>query len=214
MTFTGAFILRAHLHRRGHHESHNPRPPGRHRRRFILPEFVGCRYGLKAAPVIAPVTTWTGLYLGVHGGAAWQSAPNWSAVDPNGVTASATLPGSTNLGAVGGIQGGYNWQFAPAWVVGVEGDISWASLGDHRTVTPVFLANGPAIPGSSLQMSANTQWLASARGKFGYAAWNNTLLYVTGGAAWANIEYNTHGTAPGVGVTQTTDFSTTTTKAG
>jgi hypothetical protein len=26
--------------------------------------------------------------------------------------------------------------------------------------------------------------------------------------------YNTHGTAPGVGVTQTTDFSTTTTKAG
>lgn len=47
---------------------------------------------LKAAPAIAPVTTWTGLYLGVHGGAAWQSAPNWSAVDPNGVTAPATSP--------------------------------------------------------------------------------------------------------------------------
>jgi outer membrane immunogenic protein len=166
-----------------------------------------------AAPVIAPATTWTGLYLGVHGGAAWQSAPNWSAVDPNGVTAPATLIGSTNLGAVGGIQGGYNWQFAPAWVVGVEGDISWASLGDHRTMTPVFLANGTPLPQSQLQMSANTQWLASARGKFGYAAWNNTLLFVTGGAAWANVEYNTHGQAPGVGVTQTNDFSATTTKA-
>lgn len=101
---------------------------------------------IKAAPVIAPVTTWTGLYLGVHGGAAWQSAPKWSAVDPNGDTASATLTGSTNLGAVGGLQAGYNWQFSPAWVVGVEGDISWASLGDHRTVTPVLLANGTAIP--------------------------------------------------------------------
>jgi outer membrane immunogenic protein len=169
---------------------------------------------IKAAPAIAPVASWTGLYLGVHGGAAWQSAPNWSAVDPNGLTLPATLTGSTNLGAVGGIQGGYNWQFAPAWVVGVEGDISWASLGDHRTVNPILLANGTPIPGSSQQMSANTQWLASARGKFGYAAWNNTLLYVTGGAAWANIEYNTHGTAPGVGVTQTNDFSATTTKAG
>jgi len=64
-------------------------------------------------------------------------------------------------------------------------------------------------------MSANTQWLASARGKFGYAAWNNTLLYVTGGAAWANVEYNTHGIAPGIGgVIQTNDFSTPTTKAG
>jgi opacity protein-like surface antigen len=108
------------------------------------PQFQACLGETQVArPVIAPVATWTGLYLGVHGGAAWQSAPNWSAVDPNGVTAPATLTGSTNLGAVGG---------------------------------------------SSLQMSANTQWLASARGKFGYAAWNNTLLYVTGGAAWANIE--------------------------
>jgi hypothetical protein len=26
---------------------------------------------IKAAPALAPVATWTGLYLGVHGGAAW-----------------------------------------------------------------------------------------------------------------------------------------------
>src|SRR5215468_9484768 len=93
----------------------------------------------KAAPP-APLVSWTGLYLGVHGGAAWQSAPNWTAVDPNGITAPATLSGKSNLGAVGGIQAGYNWQFAPAWVAGVEGDISWTSLADHRTVAPVFLA--------------------------------------------------------------------------
>ena len=29
---------------------------------------------IKAAPAVAPVTTSTGLYLGVHGGAAWQAA--------------------------------------------------------------------------------------------------------------------------------------------
>jgi outer membrane immunogenic protein len=169
---------------------------------------------LKAAPAPTAVVGWTGLYLGVHGGGAWQSAPNWSAVDPNGVTASATLTGGSNLGAVGGIQGGYNWQFAPTWVAGVEGDFSWASLGDHRTIAPVLLIGGTPIPGSSFAISANTQWLASARGKLGYVAWSNTLLFVTGGAAWANIEYNTHGQAPGIGVTQTNDFATTTTKSG
>jgi outer membrane immunogenic protein len=168
---------------------------------------------LKAAPPPAPVASWTGIYVGVHAGAAWQSAPDWTAVDPNGVTAPATLTGNSVLGGVGGLQVGYNWQFAPTWVVGVEGDMSWASLADHRTQAPVFLAGGIPIPGSSLAMSANTQWLASARGKFGVVAWN-TLFFVTGGAAWANIEYNSHGQSPGVGVTETTDFNTTTTKSG
>ncbi len=139
MIRAGAFILSAHF------------PPERPiMKRTILGLLAGIAVAsfsqassaadmaIKAAPVIAPVTTWTGLYLGVHGGAAWQSAPNWSAVDPNGLTLPATLTGSTNLGAVGGIQGGYNWQFAPAWVVGVEGDISWASLGDHPRLRQSF----------------------------------------------------------------------------
>jgi outer membrane immunogenic protein len=40
-------------------------------------------------------------------------------------------------------------------------------------------------------LNANTQWLASARAKLGFTGWlNNTMLYVTGGAAWANIEYS------------------------
>ena len=38
-------------------------------------------------------------------------------------------------------------------------------------------------------MSANTQWLASARAKLGFTGWWNTMFYATGGVAWANIEY-------------------------
>jgi outer membrane immunogenic protein len=94
------------------------------------------------------------------------------------------------MGAVGGLQGGYNYQFAPAWVVGVEGDISWASLSDHRTATPLLRPTGLAAPGLSIAMSANTNWLASARGKLGFTGWfNNTMLYVTGGGAWTSVEY-------------------------
>jgi outer membrane immunogenic protein len=96
--------------------------------------------------------------------------------------------GGPALGAVGGIQGGYNWQFAPAWVLGIEGDISWASLADHRTSGPILVSGGGVLIGSSVAMSANTEWLSSVRGKLGWIGWN-TLWYVTGGGAWVNTEY-------------------------
>jgi outer membrane immunogenic protein len=112
-----------------------------------------------------------------------------------------SVSGQTALGGVGGLQAGYNWQFAPAWVVGVEGDISWASLAQHSTLSPAVIgAAGGAGPGvgaggatTSLQMSANTQWLASVRGKLGFTGWWNTMFFATGGMAWANVEYNGQG---------------------
>jgi outer membrane immunogenic protein len=149
---------------------------------------------LAAARSSVQYSNWTGLYVGVHAGAAWQSTPDWSFTDPNLVLVPFTLSGGGGLGAVGGIQGGYNWQFAPAWVAGVEGDISWASLSDHRTNGPFSTIGGGPVPGSSVSMSTNTQWLSSARGKLGIIGWN-TLWYVTGGGAWANIEFA--GTAMG-----------------
>jgi outer membrane immunogenic protein len=162
------------------------------------------------APVAAP--SWTGLYIGVHGGAAMPSSSDWAFNDPSGVALPVTLKaGSAALGAVGGLQVGYNWQFAPAWVTGVEGDFSWASLADHRTVGPLTVA-GAVIPGSSVSMSANTQWLSSARAKLGFTGWfNNTMLYATGGAALANIEYNAQ-FSPVAGVISA--VSRTTTKSG
>jgi outer membrane immunogenic protein len=102
---------------------------------------------LPVPPPPPPPPSWTGFYIGVHAGAAWQSAPQWSFFDPNSAAGIAVLqvntnvPGTPALGGVGGLQAGYNWQFAPAWVVGVEGDISWASLADHRTGGLFF---GPA----------------------------------------------------------------------
>jgi outer membrane immunogenic protein len=143
-----------------------------------------------APPPVAP--SWTGLYIGVHAGAAWQNFTSGSINDPNGLLASGPRTGGSALGGVGGLQAGYNWQFAPAWVVGVEGDISWTSLADQRGGAPALGPNGlPAGAGSSVTLNANTQWLASARAKLGFTGWfNNTMLYVTGGGAWANIEYN------------------------
>ncbi len=169
---------------------------------------------LASPPAVA--ANWSGLYIGVHGGGAWQSAPNWSFADSPVflVFDPQTLTGSGSLGAVGGLQAGYNWQFAPAWLIGVEGDISWASLADQRTLAPLTFNGGTARSGTSASMSANTEWLSSARARVGYLAWNNTLLYVTGGAAWANVENNGQAMATVAGAPVTSQVVSTTTKTG
>ncbi len=136
-----------------------------------------------AAPVAAITNNWSGVYVGAHVGGAWQSAPDWTYFNPNnGATFSLTQSG--NLGAAGGLQGGYNWQLAPSWLFGIEGDISWTSLGQTRAVPTIG-------PGSFATMSATNRWLASVRGRVGFIA-NTLLFYVTGGVAWANTEYNGH----------------------
>jgi outer membrane immunogenic protein len=156
---------------------------------------------VRAAPPPPPapvVPTWTGFYIGVHGGAAWQSTPSWTFTDPTGTLLNQSIRPTSNLGAVGGLQAGYNWQVLPVWVLGVEGDISWTSLQAQISNQPLLLASGlSACPGTattanacSTTMSQNERWLASVRGKVGFTGWwNNTMLYATGGIAWANAEY-------------------------
>jgi outer membrane immunogenic protein len=159
---------------------------------------------VKALPPAPVLPSWTGFYIGVHGGAAWQSSSNWNFQDPNGIIAPVGLNqvGNQALGGVGGLQFGYNWQFAPAWVAGIEGDWSWASLSDKRTAGPLsfgagangIIAQGAAglpVPNTAVQMSANTEWLASVRAKLGFTGWlNNTMFYATGGVAWTQVEYS------------------------
>jgi len=42
------------------------------------------------------------------------------------------------------------------------------------------------VPGDSF--AVESRWQASLRGRIGYAAWDRSLLYVTGGAAWTNFK--------------------------
>jgi outer membrane immunogenic protein len=165
---------------------------------------------LSAPPPLVP-PSWSGFYVGAHAGAAWQSLPNWSFADPNqfpATFASATLPaGNAGLAPVGGFQGGFNWQFAPTWVLGVEGDVSWTTLRDRRVINGLFGKNATFCTACAVQMGANTDWLASARGKLGYVAWN-TLFYATAGAAWSNVEYSATGTFNQFAInTSTTSFA-------
>ncbi|WGR92741.1 outer membrane beta-barrel protein [Bradyrhizobium sp. ISRA443] len=98
----------------------------------------------------------------------------------------------------GGLAGGtigYNWQQAN-WVFGIEGDWSWDgqngnAIDSGRVGNPLF---------SSF---TKEEWLATARGRLGYAA-DNVLLYVTGGYTAASAKAGVTSTATGVVIDQAT----------
>ena len=126
------------------------------------------------AAFVPPPYSWTGFYLGVNGGGALGT----SAWDRTGNR-------DINGGLVGGTVG-YNYQAGPA-VFGVEGDIDWADI------------NGATTTNCAAGCKTSDNWLATARGRLGYAA-DRFMPYVTGGAAFGDIRAST----PGFG-TQSSD---------
>jgi len=117
-------------------------------------------------PVPVPVFSWTGIYLGANGGYAFADS-NWSAPPP------ATGNFSTDGFLVGGTLGGnYQWgQF----VLGIEGDWDWANL------------NGTTFSNCGPGCETKSDWLATVRGRAGYA-FDRILVYGTGGAAFGNLQ--------------------------
>jgi outer membrane immunogenic protein len=152
-------------------------------------------------PMKAPVVvanTWTGFYIGgdaggVHGlnsnDSFSQGACGQGCFDP------LAFNNSSNWGFSGGIFGGYNWQLSPSWVVGVEADWSKTSLSNAPGQLFLTTNGGPVPPcdpasaGSchGLLMANNLNWTATARARLGYT-FGSTMVYATGGGAWASEE--------------------------
>ncbi len=143
---------------------------------------------VKAPVVISPPAwSWTGFYVGVNAGGSIGRDPTTQSIS-NGI-ASATVGSFTTspAGFIGGGQIGYNYQFAPHWVVGVEGDFQGASQKDSSCVLDCS-GNG-IISAFSVDDTQKIKWFATARARFGYTG-SPYLLYVTGGAAWAQVHNN------------------------
>jgi hypothetical protein len=141
--------------------------------------------------------TWTGCYIGVNGGGAWMDGPSMTYVDlAAGNTFHAYAPSTINASSssgLAGVHGGCNWQTASTWVFGIEGDWDWTNLnagGTNRLYGAT--ANNGATYGllnDTLSMQTKVNWLASVRGRFGYAS-PNWMLYGTGGVAFADMGFN------------------------
>jgi outer membrane immunogenic protein len=114
------------------------------------------------APFYSPIYNWTGFYLGINGGGGWGQS-QWDGVDKFDISG----------GLIGGTIG-YNWQMAGQWVLGIEGDVDWSNI---RGTTTVLCAAG---------CETQNRWLATARGRVGYA-FDRFLPFLTAGIAFGDI---------------------------
>jgi outer membrane immunogenic protein len=135
----------------------------------------------RGSPVVIGYN-WQGYYVGANVG--WSRASSdisWTPdptvfLDAGPITSAANNTLSSN-GATGGIQTGYNWQWGNI-VAGIEGDIDFVRNNANLSTAPI----PGALPFTALSESARLDWLITVRPRIGYA-WDNWLLYVTGG--WA-----------------------------
>jgi len=119
----------------------------------------------KAPAYTAPTyASWTGFYLGLNGGYGFGKS-NWD------VPAVDTKP----KGGLFGVTLGYNYQTG-MWLWGAEGDFDLSTM----------KGTSDCSVGSTCE-TKNT-WLATARGRLGYAGWNNWLPYITGGLAMGDVK--------------------------
>jgi outer membrane immunogenic protein len=115
-----------------------------------------------------PAFTWTGFYIGGTVGAV---SSNTGVANPTCDFAGCTaFPFSSTAATVGGTLG-YNYQMGNI-VLGLEGD--W-------NVTNLNASNG-----HNLNITTKMDDFGSVRGRLGYA-FDKTLLFVTGGVAFANM---------------------------
>jgi outer membrane immunogenic protein len=120
------------------------------------------RYPVTRAPVYY---NWTGFYLGINGGGAWGSS-SWDSTGDFDVS-----------GGMLGATAGYNWQLS-SWVFGLEGDIDWSNI------------SGTTHALCALGCETSNSWLATVRGRIGYA-FDRVMPYFTGGFAFGDVRAHT-----------------------
>jgi outer membrane immunogenic protein len=122
-----------------------------------------------------PVFTWTGFYIGAHGG--------WGFGDVNFIHtgAGADLANHTFDGGLAGGHIGYNWQMYSSWLLGLEASGTWSGV--KKTVFGPF----DLFPNDS--WTTEVKWLATVTPRIGVTI-SNWMWYLKGGVAFAGIEHN------------------------
>jgi outer membrane immunogenic protein len=134
---------------------------------------------VKAPPVVKKSFNWNACYVGIHGGyVSGKSEIDYGAntlgIAP-GIAASGDLhPKGPEFGGTLGC----DWSVGSNVVIGVLVDGAWTPMDDDKTefLFPAF------------RIGIEQQWLATARARLGLDMGVWGLWYVTGGAAFTDIE--------------------------
>jgi outer membrane immunogenic protein len=120
-------------------------------------------------PVMAPVYTWTGCYIGGNAGGGWAHKENIdSFIVPN-----QSLGTHDATGAVAGGQIGCDYQTGQ-FVFGVRGMFDWADVTGQNTI--------PQNP--LVAYNTRISWFDRLTARVGFLATPNLLLYIQGGGTW------------------------------
>jgi len=166
---------------------------------------------LRKAPPVVPAFSWTGCYLGGYVGGAWQGGDGATFTDQGqnglgpagsiavppflsyagGAVAARLVPAHSwndDLASsfIGGGTLGCNWQPVNSpFVLGLEGETGYMRLSgdafDPRTIISTQTVT------DVLGSAKVGDWYGMVTGRLGYA-WDRTLLYVKGGAAFVRTE--------------------------
>ncbi len=134
-----------------------------------------------------PVFTWTGFYVGVNGGVAFQDEDN----DRRDGRGGRRGGRGDDTSILGGGQIGYNMQFG-MFVAGVEADIQAI---DFERINPALdpgrNRNRDRVNGRDNDDEVDL--FGTVRGRLGLAAFDRALIYATGGLAWKADENSNSG---------------------
>jgi outer membrane immunogenic protein len=135
-------------------------------------------------PPPAAEFSWTGFYLGVHGG---------GGVDHFGFPFAILVPGGesfhgtsgiTATGPLGGLQAGFNYELPFFHIVaGIEIDNSASGIRGQTTVIGTIVSGAPA----AATFGSKFEDFGTARIRLGYA-WGRFQPYLTGGFTYGTIE--------------------------
>lgn len=158
---------------------------------FALAAVLGFGATAASAADIAPAAyDWTGFYLGVNAGAAFNNTDLHNTLSYIGAAPitfdDININGNADDTAfTGGALLGYNWQIDQV-VLGVETDFNYVGFNNdaHKTVNDYVGGGGNDI---SQSLSVDGNWFGTLRGRLGFAV-DNFLIYGTGGLAYGSPE--------------------------
>jgi outer membrane immunogenic protein len=128
------------------------------------------------APITVPVYSWTGLYLGIHGG--------WGFGNVHFSNSTLDIADHTMDGGLVGGHIGYNWQVGPSWLIGLEASGTWSDV--KKTAFGLLF---PDILNSlNDQWTTEVKWLATVTPRIGVTI-SSWMWYLKGGVAFAELRH-------------------------
>jgi outer membrane immunogenic protein len=163
--------------------------------------------------IVNPTLNWTGFYAGIHGSLIRDDG---DAVRTGlaGVPATAVpnRAGLSDNGLGGGGQMGYQMQFG-SLMAGLEADFALSDVGRSRSIVNPASADPACQCTATTELSSEMSSFGSVRGRIGVAVpdlgtfFDRSLIYLTAGLAYAQIEHRGQITVtpPGVRLQSTSD---------